>query len=80
LPLVDVALAVCVPEECTDISTAAKESATSSVSYVQSGNGHWYLGIVVLGESRFLPWFEVRLPYFPGFVKIQDGRRVVSST
>ena len=45
LPLVERAAAVCVPVECTDIRTAAKESCTSSVSNVQSGKGHLYLGM-----------------------------------
>ena len=45
LPLVEGAATVCVPIECTDIRTAAKESCTSSVSNVQSGKGHLYLGM-----------------------------------
>ena len=40
--------AACVPVEWTDSNTAATSSLTSSVSYVHSGNGHWYFGIVVL--------------------------------
>ena len=49
------AVALCVPVECTDINTAARESSTSAASYVQSGNGHLYLGIVVLDWSCLLP-------------------------
>ena len=40
--------AECVPVEWTDSNMAASSSLTSSVSYVHSGNGHWYFGIVVL--------------------------------
>ena len=40
--------AVCMPVEWTDSNTAASSSLTFSVSYVHSGNGHWYFGIVVL--------------------------------
>ena len=40
-----VSAATCVPFECTEISTAASASSTSSVSYVHSGNGHLYLGM-----------------------------------
>ena len=40
--------AVCVPVEWTDRNTVASSSLTSSVSYVYSGNGHRYLGTVVL--------------------------------
>ena len=51
LPLVEGAAAVCVPTECTDIRTAAKESCTSSVSNVQSRKGHLYLGM--FQDGRF---------------------------
>ena len=40
--------AVCMPVEWTDSNTAASSSWTFSVSYVHSGNGHWYFGIIVL--------------------------------
>ena len=47
LPLVEGAATVCVPIEWTDIRTAAKEYCASSVSNVQSGKGHLYLGMQV---------------------------------
>jgi hypothetical protein len=54
---------------------AARVSSTSAVSYVQSGNGHLYLGIVVLDGGCLLPWLKVQ-----SRVEIQDGRQIVSST
>ena len=39
-----------VPLECTDIRTAAKESFTLSVSNMQSGKGHLYLGMIQDGS------------------------------
>ena len=33
------------PLECAEINAAASASSTSSVSYMHSGNGHWYFGM-----------------------------------
>ena len=64
LPLIEGAATVCVPVECTDIRTAAKESCTSSVSNVQSGKGHLHLGMFQDGSSHCTNCYvNLLLPY-----------------
>ena len=71
--------AVCMPVEWTDSNTAASSSWTFSVSYVHSGNGHWYFGIIVLcvpGRSFvfFVVLVVVVLPAPRGAVSIGETR------
>ena len=47
------AAVVCVPVECTDIRTAAKESCKLSVLNVQSGQGHLHLGMAAVQDGSF---------------------------
>ena len=80
-----VGAATCVPFECTEISTTASASSTSSVSYVHSGNGHFYFGM--FGEfvepcnAVFWRYLGVCSSYggVARVVIIQDGGRSVNS-
>ena len=71
--------AACVPVEWTNSNMAASLSLRSSVSYVHSGNGHRYFGIVVLCvPGRSFVFFVVLsvgvLPAPRGAVSIKETR------
>ena len=80
-----VGAATCVPFECTEISTAASASSTSSVSYVHSGNGHLYFGMFgqLVGPCNAVSWRYLGVCSRYGGVAraviIQDGGRSVNS-